>query len=146
MSSLLTWFLRLSSAWYEATRSATCRRIHLPKLKEKGIEELTRKFLTDTDDTGRFIVTSKRTGRIYYVEPIGAPKTKWGDITTYGAGGTVTGSYGQKHRGSIDASESLITPEHGFADEKIYKLDPGVSPLLFIDKLDSEYPDKTAAK
>lgn len=108
------------------------------------MKDLKRKFFTDTDDTGRFIVTSKRTGRTYYVEPIGRPATKWGDITTYGAGGTVTGSYGQKYRGSIDADDSLITPEHGFEEEKIHTLKPGVSPLLFIDKLDAEYPDKGA--
>ena len=36
----------------------------------QNLEEL---FLIDTSDTGRFIVKSKRTGKIYYVEPIGDP-------------------------------------------------------------------------
>lgn len=36
----------------------------------KNLEEL---FLTDTSDSGRFIVKSKRTGKTYYVEPIGDP-------------------------------------------------------------------------
>jgi hypothetical protein len=106
------------------------------------VNELRKKFLTNTDETGRFIVESKRTGRTYYVEPIGKTKTRWGDITTYGKGGTVTGSYGTKYRGSIDSEDSLITAESGFAEEKTHMLKPGISPLLFIDKLDSEYPDK----
>ena len=106
------------------------------------MDELRKKFLTDTDDSGRFIVRSKRTGRTYYVEPIGKKKTNWGDITSYGRGGTVTGSYGKKHRGSIDPEDSLITLEKGFDEEKIHTLEPGISPLHFIDQLDSEYPDK----
>ena len=54
----------------------------------------------------------------------------------------MTGSYGKKYRGSIDPEDSLITPKHGFEEEKIHTLEPGVSPLLFIDSLDSDYPDK----
>lgn len=100
------------------------------------------KFLTSTDQTGRFIVTSRRTGRAYYVEPVGKPKTRWGDITSYGRGGTVTGSYGDKYRGSIDAEDSLLTPENGFPDDETHMLAPGVSPLRFIDALDAGYPDQ----
>jgi len=106
------------------------------------MDNLRKKFLTNTDETGRFVVTSQRTGRTYFVEPIGKHNTRWGDITSYGKGGTVTGSYGKKYRGSIDPEDSLITVETGFKEEKIHTLEPGVSPLLFIDKLDSEYPDK----
>lgn len=40
-----------------------------------------KQFLTNTDETGRFIVTSKRTGKIYAVEPIGDPHVKWGRST-----------------------------------------------------------------
>lgn len=32
--------------------------------------KLREKFLTNTDETGRFIATSKRTGKTYAVEPI----------------------------------------------------------------------------
>jgi hypothetical protein len=95
-------------------------------------------FLTNTDHTGRFIVTSKRTGRRYFIEPIGNVKTKWGDVQSYSSG-VVTGSYGEKYRGSIDESDSLITEENGF--ENIQVLEPGVSPLKYIDKIDSQYED-----
>lgn len=38
-------------------------------------------FLTNTDDTGRIIVYSNRTGRKYYVEPIGNSRpADWGII------------------------------------------------------------------
>ncbi len=37
----------------------------------KQSEEFRKLFLTNTDDTGRFTVTSFRTGRTYFVEPIG---------------------------------------------------------------------------
>ena len=43
-----------------------------------------KKFLTNTDETGRFIVTSYRTGKTYFVEPIMARDTprdgNWGSI------------------------------------------------------------------
>ena len=42
--------------------------------------DIQKQFFTDTDHTGRFIVTSIRTGRTYAVEPIGSVKTNWGDI------------------------------------------------------------------
>ena len=41
-------------------------------------EELRKEFLTHTDETGRFIVESKRTGIIYAVEPVGTVRTNWG--------------------------------------------------------------------
>jgi len=96
-------------------------------------------FLTDTDHTGRFIVVSQRTGKRYFVEPIGNVKTKWGDVQSYNTG-VVTGSYGDKYRGSIDKEDSLITEENGF--ENIRMLDPGQSPLACIDAIDSKYPSK----
>lgn len=38
-------------------------------------------FLTNTDETGRFIVFSVRTGKTYYVEPIVNGNTpEWGSI------------------------------------------------------------------
>jgi hypothetical protein len=98
-----------------------------------------KQFLTNTDHTGRFVVTSARTGRKYFVEPIGKTKTNWGDVQSYGSG-VVTGSYGQKYRGSIDEDDSLITEENGF--KNIRMLDPGTSPLACIEQIDSQYPDK----
>ena len=94
-------------------------------------------FLTDTDHTGRFIVTSIQTGRKYYVEPIGTTKTAWGDINP--ATGKVEGHYGSKYRGSIAKSESLISDENGF--DKIHNIPPGLSPLAYIENLDAKYDD-----
>lgn len=102
------------------------------------MNDLTKRFLTNTDETGRFIVTSTRTGRKYFVEPVGTVKTNWGDVNP--ATGKTEGKYGSKYKGSISKEESLITEENGF--ENIVTLDPGVSPLLYIDKIDSKYPDR----
>ena len=103
-------------------------------------KELRSKFLTNTDETGRFIVMSKRTGRSYFVEPImGAHTPEWGSIDP--ATGKLMHKKGDgKYTGGIKAAESLITSENGF--EKIHMLDIGVSPLLAIDSLDAKYPDK----
>lgn len=101
--------------------------------------DIQKQFLTDTDHTGRFIVISQRTGKRYYVEPVGNVKTKWGDVQSYGTG-VVTGSYGKKYRGSIDKEDSLITEENGFKNIEI--LEPGRSPHAWIDHIDSQYPDK----
>lgn len=99
------------------------------------------KFLTSTDQTGRFIVVSKRTGRKYFVEPIAqkeSESTQWGDVNP--ATKKVEGDYGDKYRGSIDKGESLITEENGF--KEIHETGVGVSPLSYIEKLDAQYPDK----
>lgn len=37
------------------------------------VDDLDKRFLTNTDETGRFIVKSLVTGKKYYVEPIGTP-------------------------------------------------------------------------
>ena len=94
-----------------------------------------KQFLVDTDHTGRFIVRSDRTGRTYFIEPTGNVKTRWGDVQSIALG--VQGSYGEKYRGSVDKQDSLITEENGF--KNITMLDPGISPLKYIEKIDSEY-------
>ena len=45
-------------------------------------QELLKRFLTGTDKTGRFIVSSKITGITYFIEPIdnGKPNKLWGDV------------------------------------------------------------------
>jgi hypothetical protein len=103
------------------------------------------RFLTNTDDTGRFIVYSPRTGRSYFVEPIeGAHTPKWGSIDP--ATGNLMHKKGDgKYKGGIRADESLITVENGFAPDKITMLDVGVSPLNAIDVMDAKYPDKVPA-
>lgn len=100
-------------------------------------------FLTNTDDTGRFIVTSKRTGRQYFVEAIddrsATDWTKWGSIDP--ATGKLMNKHGfRKYHGAVSSKESLITSENGF--KKITVLEPGTSPLLAIEDLDAQYPDQ----
>jgi len=99
-----------------------------------------KEFLTHTDDTGRFIVTSLRTGKRYFVETIICAHTpKWGSIDP--ATGNLMHKKGDgKYRGGIDAKESLITPENGFS--KITLLDIGTSPHAAIEMMDAKYPDK----
>ena len=97
------------------------------------------KFLTNTDDTGRFIVVSQRTGRKYFVEPVGNPRTGWGSIDP--ATGELMNKHGhQKYRGAVDEKDSLVTLENGFS--KVHNLGIGVSPYHAIDVLDAKYPDK----
>ena len=97
---------------------------------------LRQKFNTRTEDSGRFIVTSKRTGKEYFVEAIGDPHNTWGSIDQ--ASGKMMVKKGWKRfKGSIDEDESLITEDNGF--DKIHDLKAGESPLVYIDKLDSKY-------
>lgn len=62
--------------------------------------------------TGRYYVIDQASGRKFCVEPIGNPHTQWGDINP--ATKKVEGAYGNKYRGSINESESIITEENGF--------------------------------
>lgn len=103
-------------------------------------DTIMKKFLTHTDDTGRFIVHSVRTGRKYFVEPIITAHTpKWGSVDP--ATGELMHKKGDgKYRGGIKADESLITEDNGFKNIKL--LDVGVSPLAYIDWIDDQYPDK----
>ena len=100
------------------------------------MNEVLRNFLVNSEDTGRFIVTSLKTGRKYYIEPIDSgARIDWGDINP--ATKKLEGSYGSKHKGSIKESESLITEENGFTNIKT--LPPGYSPLDYIEELDKKY-------
>lgn len=93
-------------------------------------------FLVDSENTGRFIVTSLRTGRKYYVEPIDdGSKVEWGDLNP--STKKMEGDYGSKHKGAVRPSESLITKENGF--DNIIVLDPGYSPIEYIEKIDKKY-------
>ena len=97
------------------------------------------KFLTNTEDTGRFIVTSIRTGKKYFVECLDNNiRNTWGDLDP--ATKKMSSQYGKKYRGCIDKEESLITKENGF--ETIHELDVGVSPHHAIEVIDAKYPDK----
>ena len=102
-----------------------------------------REFLTDTNDSGRFVVTSLRTGKRYFVEPIITAHTpKWGSIDP--ATGNLMHKKGDgKYRGGIDPDESMITPENGF--ENISMAGIGTSPHAYIEMLDAKYPSKPKA-
>lgn len=100
-------------------------------------KEFEKKFLTNRDETGRFIVKSKKTGKTYFVEAIDSnEKTVWGDYNP-ATKKFETGNYGSKYKGSIKKEESLITEENGF--DKIHTLQTGESPLDYINRIDEEY-------
>ena len=101
------------------------------------------RFLTNTDDSGRFIVSSQRTGKRYFVEPIDNRSktdwTEWGSIDP--ATGKMMNKPGfRKYAGAIKPEDSLITESNGFS--KITMLEPGMSPLAWIDHIDAKYPDR----
>ena len=99
-------------------------------------EDFKKRFLTNRDETGRFIVKSTKTGRTYYVEPIDeGERNEWGDYNPT-TKKFETSNYG-KYKGSVKPEESLITEGNGF--EKIHTLGVGESPLDFINKIDDEY-------
>ena len=101
--------------------------------------EIVKKFFTNTDESGRFTVTSVRTGKTYAVEPIGKVKTNWGSID-HASGKLMNKKGHDKYRGSIDAEDSLILEENGF--KNIVMLEPGTSPHGMIDVIDAKYPTK----
>lgn len=103
-------------------------------------EDVTKRFLTDRDETGRFIVRSMKTGKTYFVEPIdGKERVSWGDFDP-ATKKFNTSDYGSKHKGSVKPEETMITEENGFG--KIYMLGSGESPISFIDRIDDEYYEK----
>lgn len=103
------------------------------------MDDLRHKFLTDTDATGRFIVKSTRTGRSYWVEPIGDPRIAWGSLDP-ATGKQMYKKGAGKYKGSVEEKESLITDENGF--DSITSLKIGQSPLAYIDSIDDQYPDR----
>lgn len=100
-------------------------------------------FLQDTDETGRFIVRSGRTGKAYYVEPIVTEKTPaWGSVDP--ATGHLMHKKGDgKHTGGVKPSQSMVTLANGF--DKVHELGHGVSPMSAIEALDAKYPDLVPA-
>ena len=108
-----------------------------PRGKPTLAADFNSRFLKDRDDTGRFIVTSKRTGKRYYVEAIGDPHIQWGSINP-GTDELMVKKGWKKNKGSIQPEETMITKENGFS--KIHDLKPGISPHAYIDMLDAEYP------
>lgn len=95
------------------------------------------RFLTNTDDTGRFIVKSLVTGKIYFVEPINNANrpSDWGDVNVVTK--KLTGHYGEKYKGAVTEFESMITKENGF--DKIHDIPAGTSPLSYIEQVDKQH-------
>ena len=93
--------------------------------------EVKRDFLKNSDATGKFVVYGKN-GKKYFVEPVGG-HAHWGDLNP--ATGKVEGSYGNKYPGSVSEKDSVMTEENGFED--VVTLDPGESPLEYIDRLEN---------
>lgn len=83
---------------------------------------------------------SYRTGKTYYVEPIGLDRAAdWGSYNP--STGKIENKKGfDKHRGAIDERNSLITKENGFEDIRYSGV--GGSPFSVIDEMDAKYPDK----
>ena len=80
---------------------------------------------------------SFRTGRKYYIEPIGNGHSAWGDFDPVTK--KFTGNYGNKYTGSVTEKESVITEENGF--KNIEFVERG-SPYHVIEQMDAKYPDK----
>lgn len=97
-------------------------------------DDIKKRFLTNTDETGRFVVKSLKTGICYYVECIGSKHSDvWGDYDP--ASKTFTGNYGNKYSGCVSPDESLITESNGF--KNIVEVEG--SPLSVINERDKMY-------
>lgn len=109
--------------------------------------DFTKKFLTNTDETGRFIVYSQRTGKRYFVEPVMSRSTprdgNWGSISP-GSQDLMHKKGDGKYTGGVTEAESMITMESGVFN-KVHTLDAGTSPHGYIEMLDAQYPDKSPA-
>jgi hypothetical protein len=84
--------------------------------------------MKNSEDTGRYYIVDTETGRKFCVEPVGNPRTEFGDINP--STKKIEGNYGQKYRGSIDEQDSIITEENGFTN-----IGYDQNPLDYIAKL-----------
>lgn len=101
------------------------------------LNNILKNFLINSEETGKQVVLSLRTGKKYYVEAIGNGRSDWGDVDP--ATGKLTGNYGSKYTGSINKDQSVITEENGF--KNITTIYSG-SPYGVIQELDNKYPNK----
>jgi hypothetical protein len=103
--------------------------------------DILKRFLTNTDETGRFLMKSRITGITYFVEPIYNGKSeKWGDLDP--ATNKLTGNYGSKYTGAVTKKESLITEENGFVNIGYFK----GSPFGAIEMRDKEHQIRMGLK
>lgn len=102
-------------------------------------EDFNKNFLKNSDETGRHIVISNRTGRSYFVEPIdpnGRP-ADWGSYNP--STGQIENKKGAgKFTGSIHPKDSMLNEEMF----KITITSVGESVQSVIERLDAQYPDK----
>ena len=91
----------------------------------RKINEIKQKFLINSEDTGRFLVKSLKSGKTYFVEAIGDPHLEWGsldpatkDLTNKKGWkkykGSITDIYSTNRIGLHEENETLITKENGF--------------------------------
>jgi len=96
-------------------------------------------FLIKSEETGRFIVKSKISGRTYFIEPQGDPHVEWGSVDQSTGKMNVKKGW-KKNKGSTDREDTLITKDNGF--ENIITLKAGESPIKYIEELDLKYRNK----
>ncbi len=86
-------------------------------------KDILQRSLANTDETGRFLMKSRYTGIIYFVEPVYNGKTpEWGGLDP--ATKKLTGNYGSKYTSAVTKKESLITEENGFVNIGYFKGSP----------------------
>jgi len=81
-------------------------------------------------DTGRFYITSPKTGKTYLIEP-GYTRTEWGSV--YGDELRTKKGW-KKYQGGVKKEDSIIKEENGL--KNIKELPPGMSPLKYIEELE----------
>ena len=107
-------------------------------MKDKT-RQIVKNFLVNSDETGKHIVYSPRTGKRYYIEPIGDGRmADWGSYNP--STGNIENKKGAgKYTGSVREEESVITEENGFKNIEVVH---GGSPYGCIEDMDAKYPDK----
>jgi hypothetical protein len=76
---------------------------------------------TKKKSTGRYYISDIKTGKKYCVEPIGKPRTEFGD------------SLHEKCDGSITEAESIITEANGFTN-----IGYAQNPMDYIEQLEKK--------
>lgn len=94
-----------------------------------------KRFFEDRDETGRFRVTSYKTGVQYFVEPIGDGRpADWGSYNP--STGNIENKKGfDKYTGSVKPEESILTEANGF--KYVVTLGKGESPIGEIERRDN---------
>lgn len=86
-------------------------------------QDILKRFLTKTGETGRFLMKSRITVLgISLSQFIMGKLKKWGDLNP--ATGQIEGDYGSKYKGAVPKKESLITQENGFVNIGYFKGSP----------------------